>query len=898
MRNWIGTGWKAWRRGWPLLAAGALMFLAWKLLLLLDSDFPFGNSILQFSPSRWARVLLVLGVELVVLPFFALGYDLLALAVVEGREASLELLFLPFTRPLSVLLAVWKQRVVIAVRLLLFVVPGLISAAELWFYPLLTLIGVPERQAWEQSTLLVTKRARLLLTAGLFVLFEELGNIVAASVADFHFYAGLGLWAVGQLFFKAWAAATFMAAFLDFVQTSPFFDRAALAAEWEHLLARSKRRISPPAFAAGLLALNAILAGLVAPRPGLPSVAVFPSSLPPPGATLCLGVHELVDLTLIDEERVAMIVFGAVEIRELPDLELKASRALETGFRSRIKFLPMVRLLAVTDGPQPWRNTHILCPDTLAVRHVLPPAQCAAETPDGKEIILATVEPGKPSIVLCGHAADSGKPLWRREFSLEKPPWSEDQELWIEAPTSDRLLLVMPDVLGGVTYVLDRTTLEVVARLPGLGVGLPKTEEALVVDVPAIRRVRLHDGKVTTTLKEALSREVCAFRVMGEHPRLAVSPNGKYLMVVGEGALWGWDIEGEKLLFAKSLTDHFEHREPYRIRVGPARFVLPWVTKDLSLKWWCSNVKGVALTSQGIGLVVNGPRLLMVRLTDPQAPVASFYYVENAFLCWTPDSRYLVTDSIVWDTRQWRPVGRIGPPWGYVIAASDRFLITNDLKVWDLATGALTLDLAGLVFDGACLDERTVVLVDGLNVYVVDLYLGKMENVLTLPGNTEAVLSPAGSFVAYVLGETKIWHLRERNVVRTIPRLGWDSAAFDWDERFLALSFPDGQGQGKVEIWNLETATLLREYSLPAHAYALRFHPQGRWLGCLVRDQLLLIDLESGATRSYPVEASFLEFSPDGQWLATSSFSRAPVLWRVSDLLASGSPSQADFTEP
>jgi WD40 repeat protein len=161
---------------------------------------------------------------------------------------------------------------------------------------------------------------------------------------------------------------------------------------------------------------------------------------------------------------------------------------------------------------------------------------------------------------------------------------------------------------------------------------------------------------------------------------------------------------------------------------------------------------------------------------------------------------------------------------------------------------------------------------------------------LVLKGHSDtvhaAVFAPSGRYL--VTGgddrSLRVWHMKERRLVRTVPCLsGCTALAFSPDGTTLASA----GGRGEVVFW--ETATWsqrARAKGSDALVRDLRFSPDGLTLAVAGDDARIrlwetttaqeLIVLDGHATR-----VNALAFAPDGLTLASGSHDGAVKLWRA-----------------
>ena len=159
-------------------------------------------------------------------------------------------------------------------------------------------------------------------------------------------------------------------------------------------------------------------------------------------------------------------------------------------------------------------------------------------------------------------------------------------------------------------------------------------------------------------------------------------------------------------------------------------------------------------------------------------------------------------------------------------------------------------------------------------------------------GSDRAIaFSPDGEHLAVASG-VGIW-IYDVDTARELKLLIEDatlirSVAYSPDGTVLAA----GTGNGRVQLWNLETEQHLSIPPRPGpsgNVDALAFSPNGKTLAVGIGGKIELWDVETKrhiATRHGHGDAvSSVMFSPDGKTLASGSRDGTALLWNVSELI-------------
>ena len=125
----IGVGWNTFKAHWALLIA-----LAVAVLILGNLPQGLGNAAQRAGEPGGLQLLMGL-LSLVLQAVLSLGVTYIALRLVSGQSAEFGDLFARVSLVLNYLIAGFLFGIIVAVGLLLLIVPGLICAAKLSFFP-------------------------------------------------------------------------------------------------------------------------------------------------------------------------------------------------------------------------------------------------------------------------------------------------------------------------------------------------------------------------------------------------------------------------------------------------------------------------------------------------------------------------------------------------------------------------------------------------------------------------------------------------------------------------------------------------------------------------------------------------------------------------------------------
>jgi hypothetical protein len=133
--------------------------------------------------------------------------------------------------------------------------------------------------------------------------------------------------------------------------------------------------------------------------------------------------------------------------------------------------------------------------------------------------------------------------------------------------------------------------------------------------------------------------------------------------------------------------------------------------------------------------------------------------------------------------------------------------------------------------------------------------------------------------------ETATWQVKKLESPGDAAPVGVSAADASLDGRWLAT----GHGDGRIRLWNLSTGERVKEFVQHTDwIMALAFSPDGRWLGSIGRDDLVLLHdlagaVETAVLRGQNCPTLDLVFSPDSRRVAVSlgNPDQAVGLWDV-----------------
>jgi eukaryotic-like serine/threonine-protein kinase len=153
------------------------------------------------------------------------------------------------------------------------------------------------------------------------------------------------------------------------------------------------------------------------------------------------------------------------------------------------------------------------------------------------------------------------------------------------------------------------------------------------------------------------------------------------------------------------------------------------------------------------------------------------------------------------------------------------------------------------------------------------------------PGQVSAWFSPDGQFVA-LSGENyrfKVWKLTAPEPVVVVPEMSAPGGArFSPDSRRLAIGYADGS----IRLHELPSGRQLKRIEGVPSPYDQAFHPDGRQLAVSCATGVQIFDLESGTILANLAEhgAAFcLAWHPDGKTLAVAGADRIIHIWDVAN---------------
>lgn len=173
---------------------------------------------------------------------------------------------------------------------------------------------------------------------------------------------------------------------------------------------------------------------------------------------------------------------------------------------------------------------------------------------------------------------------------------------------------------------------------------------------------------------------------------------------------------------------------------------------------------------------------------------------------------------------------------------------------------------------------------DEKSVYFWDVSSRSMVNSVRnqFNGLSSLAIMPDGSFL--VTGDSdrsvKLWTLPDGELHRSLlaPLVGW---AISGDGSLLASS----SSYSAIQLWRLPEGETLRNLPGRANNTLLAFSPDGHWLACADRANVLLWDLqgkeEPQTLKGGAALTSSLAFSPDSRLIAAGNQDRILRIWNL-----------------
>lgn len=356
--------------------------------------------------------------------------------------------------------------------------------------------------------------------------------------------------------------------------------------------------------------------------------------------------------------------------------------------------------------------------------------------------------------------------------------------------------------------------------------------------------------------------------------QLALSPDGRTLVSVSfDRKVIVWDLE--RRVRRATLTEH------------------------------TGNVTAVAFSPDGKLFATTGAdgdgRLIVwdaARLTKVVAlPGWRSWSYEIAF---TPDGRFLVAPSEsenprslnVWEVGTWRKVATVPGERPIVISPDGRWLIGQDSRTFELASGkelGARFELPGKSAFSPDSSRLAAVEPTGqVSFWDVSRFWSAAERKLIdrYPAHRDhghaIAYSPDGRMVASASDTIIVWDARtHEKLARFAPKDTVNSLVFTHDSRQII----SGQGDGTVVIWDIaekEPLANLAEHCAPV--LSARFSPDGQSVISASEDHSIIIwDAASGLKRAVlighrtPVRTAV--FSTDGQWVFSGDLDHNLILW-------------------
>ena len=296
--------------------------------------------------------------------------------------------------------------------------------------------------------------------------------------------------------------------------------------------------------------------------------------------------------------------------------------------------------------------------------------------------------------------------------------------------------------------------------------------------------------------------------------------------------------------------------------------------------------------------------------------------------CFSPDSAILAlftfADIRLWDVETGSLRHNFGQAYNYNLsmsfspdgktfaAAGIDGSVGNQIRFWDVETGTF---LRSIEVDRSSSADKQVISMAfspdgkrfaaahaGGHISLWSTLSGPPPRVIDEVANSIApsiairlVFSPDGRTLAGHMedGTLRLWNVETATHFHTIEYMPlWiTSMSFSPDGKTFAIG--SGLHTGFVSLWDTETGTLLRSFTVGKGATAttavvsVAFSPDGNTLATGARDDTLLLwDVKTRSLlRSFPPQVNThgikaISFSPDGKMIATGYYKRA-LLWEV-----------------
>ena len=348
---------------------------------------------------------------------------------------------------------------------------------------------------------------------------------------------------------------------------------------------------------------------------------------------------------------------------------------------------------------------------------------------------------------------------------------------------------------------------------------------------------------------------------------LSFSPDGKTLVTISDYRLYLWDVETGSL--RHTVTERYDSGTNYSQRFNK--------------KLYCFSPDSTILAVFGYPAT----RLWDVETGSLRHSFVGQNYNYNLSMSFSPDGKTFAAAGID---------GSVG----------------NQIRFWDVETGIFLRSIE--VDRSASADEHVISMafspdgkrfaaahagghislwsaLSGLPLRVID----EVANSIAPSIAIRLVFSPDGKTLAGHMedGTLRLWNVETATHFHTIAYMPlWiTSMSFSPDGKTFAIG--SGLHTGFVSLWDTETGTLLRSFTVgkdataPTAVVSVAFSPDGNTLATGARDDsLLLWDVKTGSLlRSFPPQANthgieVISFSPDGKTIATGYYKRA-LLWDV-----------------
>jgi RNA polymerase sigma factor (sigma-70 family) len=408
---------------------------------------------------------------------------------------------------------------------------------------------------------------------------------------------------------------------------------------------------------------------------------------------------------------------------------------------------------------------------------------------------------------------------------------------------------------------------------------------------------------------------------------LALSPSGETVAAIptdkGETVRL-WDVDSGKEL--RSL-DH--PQQVYELTFSPDGKLLGALTGNQDLHLWETSTgkrlgtilgagRQIAISPDGSKVasvtISNGEGILKVWSVSEGREVAVMPKVQGAgyfSVCFSPDSKLVASggtrDLLLFDISSRKLLRRI-PSWGWIAFSPDGKILASAgvsaIHLWDTATGREIsprpcqdgpINFLAATSDGRCIASLSPY--DAI-VYLWDVASSKSLVALRAGGNfrelhTGALSADGKRFASGGSdGKVRVWDLDTAREVRQM-NIDLRNAQGQLNPEIIALSFLSGtdrlaavsmawhtrsgfRPKYQLDLWDLNTGESLARRALPMESWPASFSVDGLTVVFRARDRLVVQDVATGrewASFSGELREPFA-WSPDGQFLALTFYER------------------------